>query len=76
MVDVGGCRGDVGPACYPQDPCLVLGYGRSVKSVVIRANPSGIRCTSRINGITCMKVGPRPGDRGFRVAREGYVVFD
>src|SRR5262249_41183794 len=32
----GGCRGDIGPRCYPQDPCVVLRYGAS-----ITARPTG-----------------------------------
>ena len=71
-VAVGGCRGDVGPLCYSEAPCVVLAYGHSVQSV--RAG-SGLRCTSATSGVTCMKIGTRPGARGFRIAREGYVVF-
>ena len=79
IVQVGGCRGDIGPMCYRDDPCVVLGYGQSVKSF-IRPRGSGgpvlgIRCSSATNGITCIKLGPKPGARGFRVAREGYVVL-
>jgi hypothetical protein len=74
VVDVGGCRGDVGPLCY--GTCLTLGYGRSVKSSITRKGVVlGIRCTSARTGVTCVKLGSRPGVRGFRVAREGYVVF-
>jgi hypothetical protein len=75
IVDVGACRGDVGPLCYRQDPCVVLGYGQSVKSVLSKRKRLGIRCVSATNGITCTKIGPKPGARGFRVAREGYVLL-
>jgi len=78
VVDIGGCRGDVGPICYAGDPCFVLGYGRSVtrsfpqsrKGIVL-----GIRCTSATNGVTCIKLGSKRGVRGFRIAREGYAIF-
>jgi hypothetical protein len=71
-VGVGGCRGDIGPLCYPQDPCVVLRYGAS-----ITAGPrgSGLRCTSRASGVTCIRLGPGAGLRGFRIAREGYGVL-
>ena len=74
-VEVGGCRGDVGPLCYKADPCFVLRYGRFLRSVIFGTHQRGIRCTSASNGITCTKIGREPGVRGFRVAREGYVVF-
>jgi hypothetical protein len=74
-VQVGGCRGDVGPLCYRADPCSLLRYGRSLKSVTFGAQPRGLRCTSATNGITCTKIGRNPGARGFRVAREGYALF-
>ncbi len=74
-VQVGGCRGDVGPLCYRADPCSVLRYGRSLQSVIFGTEPHGLRCTSATNGITCTKIGRRPGVHGFRVAREGYAVF-
>lgn len=68
-VSVGACRGDVGPLCGPAGSgftCTKLAYGRSVD-----AGP--IRCTSATNGVTCRyRSAPRVG---FRVAREGYVVF-
>ena len=73
VLDVGGCRGDVGPLCYAGDPCFVLRYGRSVtrrRGVLL-----GIRCTSATNGVTCIKLGSKRGVRGFRIAREGYVVL-
>ena len=75
VVAVGGCRGDVGPLCYGGAPCTVLRYGQSVSSVVVRRVRGGIRCTSAISGITCRKLGPRRGAHGFRISREGYVVF-
>jgi hypothetical protein len=74
-VQVGGCRGDVGPLCYRADPCSVLRYGRSLKSVSNGTETRGLRCISAANGITCTKIGRNPGARGFRVAREGYAVF-
>jgi hypothetical protein len=43
-VAVGGCRGDIGPLCYPQDPCVVLKYGASITASV---NGRGIRCIAR-----------------------------
>jgi hypothetical protein len=66
-VSVGQCRGDVGPRCYTGgDRCAVLAYGQSIKV-------GTIRCSSAANGITCRRMtGTRPG---FRVAREGLVVF-
>jgi uncharacterized protein DUF6636 len=71
-VAVGACRGDIGPLCYPQDPCVVLRYGRS-----LTATHGGrrIRCTSRANGVTCIRLGVGAGVRGFRMAREGYAVL-
>jgi hypothetical protein len=71
-VAVGGCRGDIGPLCYPQDPCVALRYGTSITA---GSSPRGIRCTSRRSGVTCIHVGPGPGLRGFRIAREGYAVL-
>ena len=65
-VTVGACRGDVGPLCFGPSACSRLGYGRSV-------DIGPIRCTSATNGVTCRyRKSPRVG---FRVAREGYVVF-
>jgi hypothetical protein len=62
---VGACRGDVGPLCFP-GTCSRLPYGRSL-------GIGPIRCTSATNGITCRyRTSPR---MGFRVAREGYVLF-
>jgi hypothetical protein len=74
-VGIGGCRGDVGPLCYKADPCGVLRYGRSLRSVIFGTEQRGIRCTSASNGITCTKIGRKPGVRGFRIAREGFAVF-
>lgn len=74
-VEIGGCRGDVGPLCYRADPCSVLRYGRALRSVSSGTEPRGIRCTSAANGVTCTKVGRRPGFRGFRISRQGYAVF-
>jgi hypothetical protein len=71
-VAVGGCRGDIGPLCYPQDPCVVLTYGASITASV---NGRGIRCTSRATGVTCTRFGTGAGVRGFRIARQGYAVL-
>jgi len=66
-VTVGACRGDIGPLCVPAGACTRLGYGRWV-------DIGPIRCTSATNGVTCRyRTSPRVG---FRVAREGYVVFN
>ena len=71
-VSVGGCRGDIGPLCYPQDPCVVLKYGASITASV---DGRGIRCTSRATGVTCTRFGAGAGVRGFRIARHGYAVL-
>lgn len=71
-VAVGGCRGDIGPLCYAQDPCAVLRYGASTTAA---SGGRGIRCTSRVSGITCTHFGGGAGLRGFRIAREGYAVL-
>ena len=71
-VAVGGCRGDIGPLCIPQDPCVVLRYGASITA---SAHRRGIRCTSRATGVTCTRFGPGAGARGFRIARQGYAVL-
>src|SRR4051794_3026675 len=71
-VAVGGCRGDVGPPCYPQDPCVVLKYGSSVTASV---KGRGIRCTSRASGVTCARFGGGAGAHGFRIARQGYALL-
>jgi hypothetical protein len=66
-VSVGSCRGDIGPLCTStSDRCSTLAYGRSV-------DMGPIRCTSTTAGVTCRyKTAPRVG---FRIAREGYVLF-
>jgi hypothetical protein len=74
-LEIGACRGDIGPLCYGGDPCSVLQYGHSVTSVVRAARLRGIRCASARNGITCTKLGRTPGNRGFRIARQGYAVL-
>lgn len=71
-VAVGGCRGDIGPRCYPQDPCVVLRYGASITAA---AHGRGIRCTSRVSGVTCIRIGGGRGPRGFRTASGGYLVL-
>jgi hypothetical protein len=63
-VVLGACRGDVGPRCLHD--CTTLRYGRSV-------NIGPIRCRSERSGVTCRYVrGTHPG---FRIAREGYVIW-
>ena len=66
-VSVGGCRGDIGPLCIdPANPCRTLAYGRSV-------DLGPIRCVSATVGVTCRyRTAPRAG---FRIAREGYVLY-
>jgi hypothetical protein len=71
-VAVGGCRGDIGPLCYPQDPCVVLRYGASITASV---HGHGTRCTSRATGVTCTRFGAGAGVRGFHIARQGYAVL-
>ena len=71
-VSVGGCRGDIGPLCYPQDPCVVLNYGASITASV---NGRGIRCTSSATGVTCTRLRAGAGVRGFHIARQGYAVL-
>jgi uncharacterized protein DUF6636 len=71
-VAVGGCRGDIGPLCYAQDPCAVLRYGASTTAA---SGGRGIRCTSRASGVTCTRFGAGAGLRGFRIARQGYAVL-
>ena len=63
-VFVGSCRGDVGPLCF--NDCTTLRYGKSV-------NIGPIRCRSAANGVTCRYV--RGKLAGFRIAREGYVIW-
>ena len=64
---VGSCRGDIGPLCIdPANPCRTLAYGRSV-------DLGPIRCTSTTAGVTCRyRTVPSVG---FRIAREGYVLY-
>lgn len=65
---VGACRGDIGPLCLPGPAlrCSTLRYGRSVTVGIVT-------CSSARNGVTCRR---RDGRRvGFRIAREGYVLF-
>ena len=61
---IGACRGDVGPLCFRD--CTTLAYGKSV-------DIGPIRCRSAVNGVTCRYV--RGKLAGFRIAREGYVVW-
>ncbi len=63
-VSNGSCRGDVGPLCFKD--CTTLRYGKSV-------NIGPIRCRSAANGVTCRYV--RGKLAGFRIAREGYVIW-
>jgi hypothetical protein len=72
-VAVGACRGDIGPLCYRQDPCVVLRFGRSLTAA---DGSRRIRCTSRANGVTCVRLGAGAGIRGFRIARERYAVLE
>ncbi|HET6171278.1 MAG TPA: DUF6636 domain-containing protein [Gaiellales bacterium] len=63
-VGIGACRGDVGPRCFHD--CTTLRYGRSV-------NIGPIRCRSAAIGVTCRYVHDKHA--GFRIAREGYIVW-
>jgi hypothetical protein len=63
-VSLGACRGDVGPRCFHD--CRTLAYGKSVSI-------GPIRCRSAANGVTCRYV--RGKLAGFRIAREGYIVW-
>jgi hypothetical protein len=63
-VIIGACRGDVGPRCFHD--CSTLAYGRSV-------NIGPIRCRSAAIGVTCRYV--RGTLAGFRIARQGYVIW-
>jgi hypothetical protein len=66
-VYVGSCRGDIGPLCvYTSDRCSTLAYGRFV-------DIGPIRCTSATTGVTCRYRTARKV--GFRIAREGYVLY-
>jgi hypothetical protein len=61
---LGACRGDVGPRCFHD--CTTLRYGHSV-------NIGPIRCRSAEIGVTCRYV--RGTHAGFRIAREGYIIW-
>jgi hypothetical protein len=63
-VILGSCRGDVGPRCFHD--CTTLRYGKSV-------DIGAIRCRSALNGVTCRFV--RGKHAGFRIARQGYIVW-
>ena len=63
-VGIGACRGDVGPRCF--NDCTTLRYGKSV-------DIGPIRCRSAVNGVTCRYV--RGKLAGFRIARQGYIVW-
>jgi hypothetical protein len=63
-VGLGACRGDVGPRCFRD--CTTLRYGKSV-------DIGPIRCRSATIGVTCRYVQGRHA--GFRIAREGYIVW-
>jgi hypothetical protein len=63
-VNVGACRGDIGPLCGPG--CSVLGYGKTAKVGVVS-------CTSAASGVTCRaSIGKR---KGFTVSKAGYKIF-
>jgi hypothetical protein len=65
-VELGVCRGDIGPLCAPTgtpNGCSVLQYGKS-KTVGI------ITCTSAKTGITCVTT--KGIKRGFTVSKSGY----
>ena len=65
-LSVGSCRGDIGPLClYSNDKCFTLAYGRAV-------DMGPIRCTSLKAGVRCEYRATRVG---FRIAREGYVLY-
>lgn len=78
-VDVGACRGDIGPLCVGDsaDACSTLGYGKSLSAILRSPGGAirGIRCSSATSGITCRRIGPGRGVHGFRIAREGYVIL-
>jgi hypothetical protein len=66
-VHVGACRGDIGPLCGPgSEHCSVLAYGHAL-------TVGRIRCSSAVSGITCRRLDGR--HVGYRIAREGYVVY-
>jgi hypothetical protein len=60
---VGGCRGDIGPICAP-DECQVLNFGEKVS---LRA----ITCESLKDGIKC--VSNRGKKLGFRIGRNSWT---
>jgi hypothetical protein len=65
---VGSCRGDIGPLCVGSgaDRCFTLAYGRSVTM-------GSIKCTSLMAGVECRyRTSPY---RGFRIARETYILY-
>jgi hypothetical protein len=69
-VDIGGCRGDIGPACINANdyggPCTTLEYGDAIET-------RQFRCASAETGITCrLRVGSRSG---FQIAHEGYQIL-
>jgi hypothetical protein len=65
---VGGCRGDIGPLCYDEDPdrgsCAVLQFSekRSLKSVTCESKTSGIQCVTN-----------RGKRLGFLLGRNGWT---
>jgi hypothetical protein len=61
---IGACRGDVGPRCFHD--CTTLAYGEAVAI-------GPIRCRAATIGVTCRYV--RGTLAGFRIAREGYIVW-
>jgi hypothetical protein len=65
-VEVGSCRGDVGPLCFKGSGCRTLAYGRSLTL-------GKVRCSSARAGVTCRRLDGRRV--GFRIAREGYTLF-
>jgi hypothetical protein len=65
---IGSCRSGASDAhCWEEHPCTVLQYGRSI---TLRKR---IRCTSRVNGVTCRARKGRGA--GFRVSVEAYRIF-
>jgi hypothetical protein len=67
-VEVGSCRGDIGPLCIDQSGarCTTLAYGHSLTL-------ERLRCTSSAAGVTCRS---RFGKHhGFRIARRRVVTF-
>ncbi len=64
-VAIGACRGDVGPRCFHD--CTTLAYGQA------RSTSGRSAAARRPDGVTCRYV--RGTLAGFRIAREGYVVW-